>query len=295
MPFDPFGDPSRLFGREHRVERGRRRSVQGIRYQHHLLSVGIEVFDQPAHDLSEVLSRPPLGDPNRTPARQRREQHGQVGGPVTYVLVVKSLRLSRRHRQWLHHLTDQLCARLVHANQGTPRVEGSMIDFQDVFHPADELGVGRRGNAPLGFQPRLKDVFLSTRRTVSSETASTICNSTNLSASSCTVQRVRSWGGGVHARAIRYASARPSSVRSRLGWSWGLRLRAAVSPCSTNRRRTRSTVATLTSTAPARRISIQSGPSALTSALSRRRAWVSLLADALPTAIKSHNCWRSSA
>ena len=90
-------------------------------------------------------------------------------------------------------------------------------------------------NAPLCFQPRLEDVFLSTRRTVSSERASTICNSTHLSANHCTVQRVRSWGGGVHAKAIRYASARPSSVRSRPslpqeGGSWGLRLRTAVSP-----------------------------------------------------------------
>lgn len=58
-------------------------------------------------------------------------------------------------------------------------------------------------------------------------------------------------GGGEQVRAIRRTSARPSRLGLREGWSCFLRSRAASNPCSTKRRRTRSTVAMLTSRASA--------------------------------------------
>ncbi len=54
-------------------------------------------------------------------------------------------------------------------------------------------------------------------------------------------------------------------------------------------------VATLTSTASAIHASGQAGPPAAASALSSTRAWASFRAAALPAAIKSWSCWRSSA
>ena len=80
--------------------------------------------------------------------------------------------------------------------------------------------------------------------------------------------------------------ARRASAR-RLGRSCVLRTRAASRPCSTNRWRTRSTVAMLTSTASAIRSSGQAGPPSAASALSRMRAWASFWAAALPAAIRS--------
>ena len=81
------------------------------------------------------------------------------------------------------------------------------------------------------------------------------------------------------ARAIRRASASPSSTSERLGWAWGLRDRAASKPNSTKRSRTRSTVRTPTSIALAICQSAQPVPA---SAFNRMRAWVRRLAAALP-------------
>src|SRR5262249_18395896 len=80
------------------------------------------------------------------------------------------------------------------------------------------------------------------------------------SASNCIVHRFRPSGGDEQARATSRASARPSSVRSRLGLAGFLRDRAASTPCSTNRWRTRATVSGLTSTASAIFSPVHSGP-----------------------------------
>src|SRR5262249_33505346 len=186
--------------------------------------------------------------------------------------VIEALRLPRRRRDRLHHLADQLLAGLVQGDQRPLLVVGSVVDLQHVLHRTDELGVGLGRDAPLLPQPRLDLVFLSTRRTVSSEIVSTTSSSTSRSASSFIVHAVRPCGGAEQARAISRASPRPSSFGCRAGRSRGLRPRAASRPCSTKRWRTRSTVATLTSTASAMRWSSQAGPPGAASALSRMRA-----------------------
>ena len=134
-----------------------------------------------------------------------------------------------------------------------------------------------------------------TRRTVSAETAATTSSSTSLSASTRRVHRARSSGGGEQARAISFASAAPSSTRSRLGLACFFRDKAASRPSSTNRSRTRSTVAVLTSTASAIRWSVQAGPPSAASAFSKMRAWASFWAAAFPAAITPASCSRSSA
>lgn len=70
-----------------------------------------------------------------------------------------------------------------------------------------------------------------------------------VSASSYMVHTARPSGGEEQARAMKRASARPSSLICRAGRSRRMRPRAASRPSSTNRWRTRSTVAVLTSRA----------------------------------------------
>jgi hypothetical protein len=70
--------------------------------------------------------------------------------------------------------------------------------------------------------------------------------------------------------------------------------RAAATPSSTNRRRTRATVASPTSTASAIRSFGQSGPPGAAFALSKTRARANFRADAWPARIRDRNCSRSS-
>ena len=79
----------------------------------------------------------------------------------------------------------------------TERIVGSGVDVKDVFHVPDEVATRRTRQAPVFFQPGLEIVFFSVRRTVSYDTASTMSNSTALSASRRSVQRLRPSGGGL--------------------------------------------------------------------------------------------------
>ncbi|QDU18934.1 hypothetical protein ETAA1_08320 [Urbifossiella limnaea] len=91
------------------------------------------------------------------------------------------------------------------------------------------------------------------------------------------------------------ASAAPSSTRSRLGLAWAFRVRAAATPDSTNRWRTRPTVSVLTSTASAIRSSVHPGRPSAVSALSRMRAWATFWAAVRPAASNPVSSTRSSA
>src|SRR5262249_58517069 len=91
-------------------------------------------------------------------------------------------------------------------------VLGTVVDLQHVLHRRDERGVRLRRDAPLLPLPRLDLVFLSVRRTVSSETASTTSSSTSLSASSRMVQQARPSRGGEQARTMKRAPAAPARV-----------------------------------------------------------------------------------
>jgi len=131
-------------------------------------------------------------------------------------------------------------------------------------------------------------------RTHSGLIDSTTVNSTSRSASSRKVQRVRPSGGAAHASAIRWASWTPSSLRywRPVGF---FRKRAAGNPASTNAWRTRYTVEAPQSTASAIVASSQPGPSALASALSKMRAWISADAARFPVRIRSFSSVRSLA
>ena len=127
---------------------------------------------------------------------------------------------------------------------------------------------------------------------VSWETFSTWPSSTNLSAKRRSVQRHRPAGGLPQAKAIRWASCSPSSIRGRRGT--GRRTRAPSRPPSTNERRTRWTVIAPRSRASLICSSDQPGQGYCNRPLSRMRARVNLRAAALPLATSDSNWPRSS-
>src|SRR5262249_29996761 len=122
------------------------------------------------------------------------------------------------------------------------------VQVEHIFHPVDELGTNRR-DAPFLLQPGLEIVFLSVRRTVSSEIESTTPRETSLSAKRCMVQTFWSSGGVEQAQAMRVASPLPSSLDGPPGR--GCSPSAPSRLPSTKRLRMRSTVAVPTCKAAA--------------------------------------------
>src|SRR5579885_2985624 len=295
VPLHLLRDPPRPRRPQRLVQAAQRVRVEVVRYQHHLPGPLVDLFHQPPQELGEVRGRALRGDLCRPPAQQRLEGQEDVRRPVADVFVVVLGRLPRPGGQRHPRLADELDRQLVQADQRPPLVTGPVVDLQDVLHAGHELAVGLRRDAPLLLQVRLQLVFLRVRRTVSSLTESTTPSSTSLSAKSFKVQRACPLGGAEQAVAISRASAAPSSLRSRLGRSWGLRPRAASGPRSTNRWRTRSTVRVPQSRASAMRASSQAGPPSAWSALSRMRARVMTRAERLPADTRAVRWSRSAA
>src|SRR4029079_13424777 len=207
--------------------------------------------------------------------------------------IVHAPRLARCHIHREPRLPDELLAGLVHADDGSQRIVGTFVDLENVLHLPNELGIGVGRHAPHLDQLRLQLVFFSVRRMVSWETVSTWPSSTSRSAKRRSVQRHRPAGGLPQAKAMRWASCSPSSIRGRRGT--GRRTRAPSRPPSTKERRTRWRVIAPRSRASLICSSDHAGPRGLQSALSRMRARVNLRAAALPLATSDSNWPRSSA
>src|SRR6266542_3228020 len=143
---------------------------------------------------------------------------------------------------------QQLLGHFVHAYQGPTRIVRSGVHLQHVLHPPHERPARRGRDHPLLPLPRLEFVFLSTRRTVWYETASTMSNSTSRSANSRRLQRAWPAGGAPHTSATRWACCAPSSLR-RYSRRDARRCSAASSPSSAHCLRSRETVGWLVSTA----------------------------------------------
>src|SRR5262245_27574066 len=105
---------------------------------------------------------------------------------------------------------DQLFAAFIHAHHRLLRVVGAVIHVQHVFHGRDKISRRSFRQAPAFFQPRLKFVFLSVRRTVSWDNDSTYPRPTMRSPNNRKVQRDRPAGGAPHVKAIKCASVLPS-------------------------------------------------------------------------------------
>lgn len=157
-----------------------------------------------------------------------------------------------------------------------------------------KVGVRLGRNAPGFQQPWLNLVFLSVCRTVLSETLGSFPSMTNWSVNSCKVQRLRPFGGSLHASSMRACSMAPWTFTfcGRAGLGRGAKAASKLS--STNRWRTRWMVEAPTPKACAMSASARAGPSGLASANRRSRACVSLRAAALPEETKCRSKERSS-
>src|SRR5258708_24423044 len=286
MNLQLVGQALRLRRSEGLIERGRAVRIQLIHDQHDGFRLGIAYVDQILDGVRPIDPGALVGHLDPPLTAQGLVEDEQIGHAVAAVFGIEARGLPRLNRERQPRLADQLFADLVHAHQRMLGILRAGVHLQHILHVPDEVPVRFGWNAPLFFQPRLEFVFFKVRRTVSYETVSTYSSSTILSASRCKVHRACPSGGGPQTRATRWASWRPSNVCKREGAGRGSR--AASRPSSTPRRRTRSTVGMLTSTAAA--ISVSGRPSA---ALSKMRAWASRRAAPLPDAINAWSVVRS--
>jgi len=200
---------------------------------------------QLASHLGEIQGGPPVGHLHATLARQRLKDHKQIGRSVPFIFVIHPRRTPRRGGNRPTCFLGQLPALLVKTHDRPLGIAGPLVDFEHVFHRADKIGVLLGRQHPLLFAPGLKHVFFSVVRTASRPIDSTISSSTSLSASSCIVQHTRPGGGEEQAKATKWASWTPSSLRY-CRFVAGLRYSDASKPSSTNCCRTRWTVDKLT-------------------------------------------------
>jgi hypothetical protein len=163
--------------------------VQIIQDHANALRGRVGFLHQPAHLVRKVLTRALRGHRDMALARQRLKMHKQVARPLPLILVIVARRLSRFYGQGDARFGDELDRLFVKTHHGPLRIVGFGVQVQHVFHRRHK-GCVYGAKAPRLFLPRLEVVFLSTRRMVSCETESTICNATNRPANARKVQRV---------------------------------------------------------------------------------------------------------
>src|SRR5271167_324192 len=260
-----------------------------------LFGVGKVHVGQFLEHLSEIDGGVAVGDLDPAPALQRREYHEYIGHAVALVFVIVSGFSSRHGGDRRACLDDQLLGGLIQTDEGAIGIARFLIGFQHVFHGGHEAGVGVRRDHPLPLAMRFEEVFFRVLPIVLSLAFSTMFNSTTFSSSRRRLQRANPSGAGEQVRAINFASAAPSKIRSRAEFGLYLRLSAASSPSSTSRRRVRPIVSILVSSATEIALSLHPSPASDTSAFKRIRAFVSDCAGCLPEPVIASSRSRSSA
>ena len=283
MKLQPPGNPPGFLSRESLVQRCPAMGIQIVQDNPYHLGFRVGFIRQPAHPAGEVLHRAPLRDRHLSPTRQGLAGQEQVAGTLPPVFVVLPQRKSRPGRQSGPGLRQQLGGCLVKANHRTLGIIGFGVEIQDILHVSHKFRA-HLGNAPLLLLPRLKGVFLRRWRTPSWDMEGVSPNSTTFPASRRRVQWSCPSGGGLQAKAIRWASPRSSNFRGRL--AWGRSCKTLSNPSSAKRCLTRYTVLRATSKASATWGAAQ--PSSL---FRRIRALAVTRAEFLPTRISR---WSSS-
>src|SRR5262245_15750061 len=292
MDLQTRGQPARLLWREGLIERANPMGIEVITHQPHPHRLWVADLKQVADLMGPVHSRPMLWDMQVPHATQRLREHENVRRPNPLILVVDLPRLPWGSRERRPGLLDQLHGLFIHAYQRDLRIVGLLIDRQDILHMCHKLATVLGRNHPHLLQIRPQRIFLSACLTVSWLIASTMAKATAWSARSRRVQRAWPAGGSLHLSAISLASPSPSKRGGRDGRVCFFRLRAASSPCSTNRGRMPWTGSTLTAKLSAMRSSGQAGP--LASGFNRIWACLILYAAAFPFLVNSVKWRRSS-
>src|SRR5215210_1605850 len=286
MKLQLLGDAPSLGWLECLIKRGYLVRVEIIQHYSDQLGLWVSLIYQPFHLVSKVYLSPPLGDCYMTPASLRLAHHKQVARAVAFVFIVVALCSPRTSGQLLAFLFNQLLAGFIKVNFRALFVILFGVQIQNIFHASHKLGIDF-WDTPLLLQPGLELVFFSARRTSSYEQESASFSCTTRSASNCKVQRCRPSGAFEQASAIRRACAFGSSLGFLPGRGSSL---MASNPTSTNRLRTRSTVAI-----PTLRAATISSSVEPPDAFNRIRARVSLRDEVLPRRMSCCSCSRSSA
>ena len=136
------------------------RSVSGKIVHHHADPVRVWIVDigQIAHAIGEVARGSMVRDFHMTPGFVCVEKHEQIGRAVAPIFAIVTLRLTRRGRDRLAYLTDQLCRTFVEANHRTPGIGLFGIKIEHFLHPGDISAVHLR-NAPHLAEPGLQVVL----------------------------------------------------------------------------------------------------------------------------------------
>src|SRR5437016_10911432 len=86
------------------------------------------------------------------------EEDEQVGGPIALILAVVALELTRRGRDRLPDLADELGRAFVTANDWALRIGRLRIEVEHILHAGDVFAIDLR-NAPHVLASRLEVVF----------------------------------------------------------------------------------------------------------------------------------------
>src|SRR5947209_19554799 len=97
------------------------------------------------------------------PAFERGEHHEEVGGPVTFVLVIETGRAPPFHRDRHARFGDQLLRGLVQTDQWAIGIAWPRVDGQHVLHAGYERTVGLRRDDPVLAADGLESAFLTVR------------------------------------------------------------------------------------------------------------------------------------
>src|SRR4051794_17589150 len=162
--------------------------VQLIHYEPYQNSIRKMDINQVFETMRDIQDRTALGHFDMTPATLWTDEHKQVAAAFTLVFIIMTFWVPRACRDDRAHFADQLVWALVKAHTRTLGILRLGIQIQHILHMINKFGTHGRDD-PLLDLPGLENVFLSVRRTVSSEMVSTTCNATSSSASSCIVQR----------------------------------------------------------------------------------------------------------
>src|SRR5262249_22957830 len=169
-------------------------------------------------------------------------QQQLMADPLPFVFVIHACRPSLAGTLRRSRLAEQLLAGFVKAHHGIAGVVRPQVRLDHILHPPDKLGIGLGRHAPSLDDPGLDVVFLSACRTVSVPMASASPSTTSSSASSCTVQWQRPWGGSLQASWISCCFTVPLILTLSGRGGCGLGLTAASNPSVTKRCRTRAMV-----------------------------------------------------
>ena len=151
--------------------------------------VGKMDIAQIAQEMGIINAGALIGDLNDPAAFQRRETHEQIGNTGTFVFIIMAYWLAGFHRDRLARFLDKLFRCLVQADQRPLGVVRLRINVKHILHRGNESGVLFWGDYPVFAAMRFEFVFFKVRPTVLKCAASTISNSTTLSASRRIVQR----------------------------------------------------------------------------------------------------------